>query len=102
MKKYFMNGTEDELSYGDMIELDFIGEEDGVTKHSHLECKFVPELVDELLKEDIIEVREVKEKKPKAEPKKEPLEKRVTELEDRVVELEEVIANLMDELEEDE
>ena len=118
MKKYFMKGTEDELQFGDVIELDFVGEEDGVTKHTHLECKFLPELVDELLKEDIVEVRETKDKKEKAgvwtfkkDCKKEDLinfdeenalEKKVTELEDRVIELEGIIADLMDELEEDE
>ena len=57
-KKYFMKGTDDELQFNDIIELDFVGEEDGVTKHSHLEIEFLPELVDQLLEEEVIEVRE--------------------------------------------
>ena len=61
MKKYFMKGTDDELRFNDIIELDFMGEEDGVTKHSHLEIEFLPELVDELLEEEVIEVREEKD-----------------------------------------
>lgn len=59
MKKYFMKGTDDELQFGDMIELDFVGEEDGVKKHTHLEVKFLPEYVDELLEEKVIEEKEV-------------------------------------------
>lgn len=60
-KKYFMKGTDDELQFNDIIELDFVGEEDGVTKHSHLEIEFLPELVDQLLEEEIIEVQETDE-----------------------------------------
>ena len=129
MKKYFMKGTEDELQFGDVIELDFVGEEDGVTKHTHLECKFLPELADELLKEDIIEVRESKGKSgfkkahheddlidfdlkefseavaddiEELDDRQESLEEKVTELEDRVIELEGVLADLMDNLDKDE
>ena len=58
MKKYFMKGTEDELQFGDVIELDMVGKEDGKTRHTHLEVEFMPELVEELLKEDIIEEQE--------------------------------------------
>ena len=61
MKKYFMKGTDDELQFGDMIELDFVGEEDGVKKHTHLEVKFLPEYVDELLEEEVIEEREMED-----------------------------------------
>lgn len=60
-KKYFMKDTEDELQFGDMIELDYVGEEDGVKKHTHLEVKFLPEYVDDLLEEEIIEEREVED-----------------------------------------
>ena len=57
MKKYFMKNTEDELQFGDMIELDFTKDmPDGNVKHKHLECKFLPELIPMLLEEDIIEV----------------------------------------------
>ena len=118
MKKYFMKGTDDELQFGDVIELDLVGNEDGVTKHTHLECKFCPELVDELLKEDIIEVKKTKDEKDKTgsawtfkkEYKKEDLidfdddslEKKVEELENRVIELEGIVADLMAELDIDE
>ena len=118
MKKYFMKGTDDELKFGDVIELDLVGDEKGVIKHTHLECKFIPELVDELLKEDIIEVKTTEEKPKKAgvwtfkkdyEKKDlidfgsdDSLAKQVAELEDRVTELEGTVADLMAELEEDE
>ena len=51
-----MKGTEDELQFGDMIELNLVKEEDGHKVHSHLECKFIPELIDMLLENDVIEV----------------------------------------------
>ncbi len=59
MKKYFMKGTEDEIQFGDELELDLTKEmENGHTKHHHLECKFIPELIPLLLENDIIEVQE--------------------------------------------
>ena len=61
MKKYFMKGTDDEVLEGDMIEVTLVGEEDGVTKHSHLELKFMPEFAESLIEEDIIEEREVED-----------------------------------------
>ena len=58
MKKYFLTGTDDELQFGEMIELDFTKDgKHGVTHH-HLECKFIPELVDMLLDNEIIEDEE--------------------------------------------
>ena len=60
-KKYFMKGTDDELQFGDIIELDLVGEEDGVTKHSHVELEFLPEFVDELLEDEVIEEKEAEE-----------------------------------------
>ena len=62
MKKYFMKGTEDEVQFGDMIQLDFTKHtENGKVKHQHLECEFVPGIVDYLLEEEIIEEKEFKE-----------------------------------------
>lgn len=61
MKKYFMKDTEDELQFGDMIELNLVKEEKGHRTHSHLECKFIPELVDTLLENDVIDVKEVED-----------------------------------------
>lgn len=59
MKKYFMKGTEDEIQFGDELELDLTKEmENGHTKHHHFECKFIPELIPLLLENDIIEVQE--------------------------------------------
>ena len=65
MKKYFMRETAEELEFGDMIVLDLSHDmENGHTKHHHLECKFVPELVPILLEEGVIVEKEVKENKP--------------------------------------
>lgn len=59
MKKYFMTGTDDELQFGDMIELDFTREnEKGNTVHHHMDVKFIPELVDMLLENGVIEVED--------------------------------------------
>ena len=55
-----MKGTEDELQFGDMIEIDMKGEmKNGKVKHKHLECKFVPELADLLIENGVIEVKDI-------------------------------------------
>ena len=60
-----MQETAEELEFGDMIVLDLSHDmENGHTKHHHLECKFVPELVPILLEEGVIVEKEVKENKP--------------------------------------
>lgn len=61
MKKYFMKGTEDELQFGDMIEMDFTRDTKGGVIHHHIECKFLPELIPTLLEDEAIEEREVEE-----------------------------------------
>lgn len=67
MKKYFMQGTADELHFGDVIELDVTKSlPSGKVRHHHLECKFLPELLPLLLEEGIIEEKEIEEKKPAA------------------------------------
>ena len=53
-----MKGTDDELQFGDQIELDVTKDEGNKTVHRHIDCKFVPELVELLLENDIIEQRE--------------------------------------------
>lgn len=59
-----MQDTAEELEFGDMIVLDLSHDmKDGHTKHHHLECKFMPELVPILLEEGIIEEKEVEEDK---------------------------------------
>lgn len=65
MKKYFMQETAEELKFGDMIVLDLSHDmKNGHTKHYHLECKFIPELVPILLEEGVIVEKEVKDEKP--------------------------------------
>lgn len=65
MKKYFMQETAEELKFGDMIVLDLSEDmKNGHTKHYHLECKFMPELVPILLEEGIIKEEEIKDEKP--------------------------------------
>ena len=103
MKKYFMAGTDDELQFGDMIELDFVREmKNGRVKHQHMEVKFIPELVDILLENEVIEEKEDKDECGKKtiisfldDDFEDDLEDRIEELEDRVTELEGAIAKLM-------
>lgn len=105
MKKYFLQETAEELEFGDMIVLDLSHDmENGHTKHHHLECKFIPELVPILLEEGIIEEKEVKEEKPldfqddslmieKILKANQNLEKRVYTLEKAVIKLREMVAS---------
>ncbi len=105
MKKYFLQETAEELEFGDMIVLDLSHDmENGHTKHHHLECKFMPELVPILLEEGIIEEKEVKEEKPLDFQDDSPmidellkanqnLEKRVYTLEKAVIKLREMVAS---------
>ena len=66
MKKYYLQGTAEELKIGDMIELDLTKDlPSGKVVHQHFECKFIPELIPLLIEEGVIEVQEIKEKKPK-------------------------------------
>nr|DAE12439.1 MAG TPA: Intermediate conductance calcium-activated potassium channel-helix bundle, copper, MEMBRANE PROTEIN [CrAss-like virus sp. ctjK323] len=109
MKKYFLQETAEELEFGDMIVLDLSHDmENGHTKHHHLECKFMPELVPILLEEDIIEEKEVEEEKPldfqdddtpyplmeEVIKANEELELRVDKLEKTVIKLREMVASL--------
>ena len=105
MKKYFLQETAEELEFGDMIVLDLSHDmENGHTKHHHLECKFMPELVPILLEEGIIEEKEVKEDKPldfqddcpmidELLKANQNLEKRVYTLEKAVIKLREMVAS---------
>lgn len=101
-----MQETAEELEFGDMIVLDLSHDmENGHTKHHHLECKFMPELVPILLEEGIIEEKEVEEDKPLDFQDDSPmidellkanqnLEKRVYTLEKAVIKLREMVASL--------
>ncbi len=60
-----MAGTDDEIQFGDMIEVDFTKDTETGVVHHHMEVKFIPELVDILLENGVIEEKEVKEEKEK-------------------------------------
>ena len=107
MKKYFMKNTEDELQFGDMIELDFTKDmPDGNVKHKHLECKFFPELIPMLLEEDIIEVVDDEEEPTEETPEdccpieqiivaQEDLELKVEKLENELNSLKKVVTSMI-------
>lgn len=60
MKKYFIKETGEEITFGDELVVDFSKEmSNGHLKHHHLECRFIPELVDILLEQDIIEEKDI-------------------------------------------
>lgn len=102
MKKYFMQGTADELEFGDQIALDLTKDmPNGKVQHHHLDCKFVPELVEILLEDGIIEEHEVEDgdnglEKPLDEgcPMMDELVKANQNLEHRVYDLEKEIDKL--------
>lgn len=63
MKKYFLKDSNEELKFGDIIELDFTKDmKNGNTHHHHLECKFIPNLIPLLLKQEVIVEKEVEDK----------------------------------------
>lgn len=97
-----MKDTEDELQFGDMIEVDFTEDmPDGHVTHHHLDCKFIPDLVPMLVENDIIDVvsdeGEVKENAPidftEGCPKQE-LDDKMKSLEDTIKSLQKTIAAL--------
>lgn len=66
MKKYFMKGTNDEVQFGDIVQLDLTKRtESGKVKHKHFECELQPGIADYLVEEGVLEVRESKEKPAK-------------------------------------
>jgi hypothetical protein len=71
MKKYFITDTEDELQFGDIIELEFVKDRNGKTLHKHLEIEFTPVTIAFLLSENIIEEREVSEEEQDTDPNEE-------------------------------
>lgn len=55
MKKYFMNESREELTFGDQLVLDLTEDmKNGHVKHQHLDCKFIPELIPLLLESGVI------------------------------------------------
>ena len=101
-KKYYLKGTDEELKFGDKIELDMAKEKKGKTIHHHVECRFLPELVDLLLESDVIEQRETKHK-PKGLSDEElvncilvnltALNEIITDLDERLTKIEGIIAD---------
>lgn len=72
MKRFFINGTEDEVKFGDYLELDLVDKKG--TTHKHMECKFIPEILDFLVEEGVIEKRDSKKKCGKCSNKEELLD----------------------------
>lgn len=59
MKKYFVAGTDEELQFGDTVEMTFTKKtKNGKVVENHLECEFLPELVELLLESEVIEERD--------------------------------------------
>lgn len=58
MKKYFMSGTDDEVKFGDIIDLDFTKELEDKKVHKRINCEFIPELVPLFLEEGVVEEKE--------------------------------------------
>lgn len=67
-----MQGTAEEVKFGDMIVLDLSEDlKNGHVKHHHLDCRFIPQIVSLLVEQGVIEVKNVKNPKnyPKPEQK---------------------------------
>lgn len=109
MKKYFMKDTEDELQFGDLIELDLTEDmPNGNVKHRHLDCKFLPDLIDTLLEAGVIEEEDVEDEEEEEETTEEVcpmmqelimanenLELKVEQLEKELNSLKKVVAALV-------
>lgn len=62
MKKYFMKGSGKEISFGDMVEVDFTKDmPNDKVKYYHMECRFLPELLPIFLENDVIEEKDIKD-----------------------------------------
>lgn len=67
MKQYFVQKTNEEIQFGDILDLALEKRHGIVTEVRHLTCKFMPELVPLLLEEGIIMEKEVKNEKTDTE-----------------------------------
>lgn len=63
MKKYFMDGVDEPLEFGDKIGFDIFKEVDDKSVRKNVEVNFIPEVVPFLLELGIIEEKEVEEDK---------------------------------------
>lgn len=61
MKKYFVEGIDEPLEFGDTIGLDIIKEKDGKSVKKNIEIPFTPELLPLLLEEGVIVEKDVEE-----------------------------------------
>lgn len=61
MKKYFVKGTDEEVQFGDVVDLEWTRHNGKRLEIHRSQQEFVPELVDILLKKGILEEREVEE-----------------------------------------
>lgn len=96
MKKFFINGTNDQLVFGDTLELDLTHEGDGNTVKQHVSCKFVPEIADLLLESGVIEEREVEEEEQLTEDDCFTCYQELCEQVDAIHDLQQLILNKLD------
>lgn len=101
MKKYFLSDTGDEVEFGDVIVLSF-GRK---TKHgkeeiSHMKLKFIPELADILIENDVITevesdiLEDTFDEFKKFLKNTSKLNAALDELNNRLIELEDAVAEL--------
>lgn len=92
MKKYFIQETGKEITFGDRLELDFTKElRNGHIKHHHIDCTFIPQLLPLLLESEIIEEREVFQEDTINHSSDNFLEERIIKLEGIVADLQKKI-----------
>jgi hypothetical protein len=93
MKKYFLKDSEKELEFGDSITADFTTEmKNGHTKHHHLDCVFIPELIPMLLETGMIREEEADDEEGDAD---------IQEIIDRILDAQEDILQRIEHLEEE-
>lgn len=61
MKKYFVEGIDEPLEFGDTIGLDIVKEKDGKSVKKNIEISFTPELLPLLLEEGVIVEKDVED-----------------------------------------
>lgn len=103
MTKYYLAGTNDELEFGDMIEVLLVKDlKNGKKKYEKVECKFTEDSLPYLLDLEIIEEKEGNDlidfdDDLEIDEAWEEMAEKVSDLEDRVIELEGIIADMKDE-----